>query len=459
MPSERPQDCSICRQGLTQQSGGVAGDSSSGTGAANGPRCTIPSHFLNAAAVSPAVEAFPSVAPMVTSTTPIPIEDPSLGGVPGNIIPPVKELTPEETFTELVKRLRGLLSRQNVSVDPSIALLMVGTSWMLGDQVSNNNNTSSSSSSESNDLHITVEALMSHPFIGSLKASKETIIRAAEAVGSHVLRVDKEAEKIYPIMKAQRCTLILRNLDCQVDELREFVAQSPALAKYTESEPILEIRKEIVGGQINWFVTLPTAEDTTETALWLRQQKFKEHEIQVGIKSESEFQSFMSRPMPTWNMEGAFIPLVPMHYGPDKGRMRRGSQRGGRPGNRGGRTRGGAHRRNWTQDGVPVVSDGMRHRGGSNRGGGRGGPRSRGGMRRGGGKFADWYEGADRDGGIIVGDGLQDEVDASDFPPLMESAKLSSFGYGGREFKQYSPTTLRELRDRVVHTSATEVAM
>eukprot|EP01054_Gregarina_sp_Poly1_P000379 Gregarina_sp_Poly_1__378@NODE_1094_length_5111_cov_363_423473_g758_i0_p2_GENE_NODE_1094_length_5111_cov_363_423473_g758_i0NODE_1094_length_5111_cov_363_423473_g758_i0_p2_ORF_typecomplete_len524_score79_40_NODE_1094_length_5111_cov_363_423473_g758_i034325003 len=415
VPSERRQDCSICRHGLNPQAL-----------AESGACCTIPSHFLNA------VEPFP--APATLRSGPVSEE-----------LAASKELSPEETFSELVKRLRGLLSRQNVSVDPSIALLMVGSPWMEPTGIS---------APEKNDIYITVDALMSHPVIASLKASKETIIKAAEAVGPHVLRVNKEAERIFPIMKAQRCTLILRNLECQVDELREFVSQAPSLQKYTESEPILEMRKEIVGGQINWFVTLPTADDATETALWLRQQKFNDQDIRVGVKSESEFQSFMSRPMPTWNMEGAFVPLVAMQYGLDgKTRMRRGGQRGGRM-TRGGRTRGGANnRRNWSQDNGSHTAEVMRTRG--SRGSGRGG-RSRG-LRR-GARFPDWYDGNERDGAMIVGDGIREEVDPNEFPPLMESAKLSNFGYGGREFKQYSPTTLRELRDRV-HNSATEVAM
>eukprot|EP01053_Blabericola_migrator_P004778 Blabericola_migrator_1__4777@NODE_2513_length_2657_cov_386_223552_g1573_i0_p1_GENE_NODE_2513_length_2657_cov_386_223552_g1573_i0NODE_2513_length_2657_cov_386_223552_g1573_i0_p1_ORF_typecomplete_len481_score57_50_NODE_2513_length_2657_cov_386_223552_g1573_i09542396 len=447
VPSERPQDCEICRQGRPLS------DVNLEAASPEKPGCTIPSHFMRRG------ELDDSIYPTPPST--VATESPGVGGMRSSvddrknddscspnvplIVPPPStvsappELSPEQTFAELVKRLRTLLSRQNVSVDPSIALLMSTSPQQLPEE-----------------LCITVEALMSHPFIGSLKASKETVIDAAEAVGSHVLRVDRENSCIFPIMKAQRCTLILRDLKCEVEELRDFVAEAPALKKYTDSEPILEIRQELLGGQINWFVTLPSADDTTDTALWLRQQKFKDQDIRVAVKSESAFQSFVSRPMPTWNMEGAFVPLVPMQYGVDsgRGRGRRGGIRGGRlsRGSRGGR----GPRRTFNSP-PGGDSDSALRRGG--RGNARSGSRFRGGGQRRGSRYpSDWFDGAERDGNMIVGEGVRDdEVDPSDFPPLMESAKLCNFGYGAREFKQYSPSTLRELRDRV-HGSA-EVAM
>lgn len=161
----------------------------------------------------------------------------------------------EDVFTELVTRLRRLLSRHNISVDPSVALLL---------------------QMDSGSLYISAEVVLQHPVIASLYVDENVVLRAAEAVGQGLIRVDLEAKRLYPVMKAERCTLILRDLETDVSALSDFLDKCPHTQSNGNVVSIMEAT--VINSKTTWFVTLKTAEQAAETALWLRTQTFN-----VGI--------------------------------------------------------------------------------------------------------------------------------------------------------------------------------
>lgn len=110
---------------------------------------------------------------------------------------------------------------------------------------------------------------------------------------------------IKPILKAERTTLILRDLDNDVieEEIFDLLNKCPhfhAEDTTTENCPdetrklVVNLRKEVHG---TWFVTLKTEDLTTRVALWLRGQKLRDHsssQLRVGIKSEHPIASLLS---------------------------------------------------------------------------------------------------------------------------------------------------------------------
>ncbi|OII72876.1 uncharacterized protein cubi_00848 [Cryptosporidium ubiquitum] len=115
---------------------------------------------------------------------------------------------------------------------------------------------------------------------------------------------------IKPIFKAERTTLILRDLENDVieDEIFDLLKKCPhfysleaasndkTAENSTEAvrKLVVDFRKEVHG---TWFITLKTEDLTTKVALWLRSQKLRDHNsspIKVGIKSEHPIASLLS---------------------------------------------------------------------------------------------------------------------------------------------------------------------
>lgn len=115
---------------------------------------------------------------------------------------------------------------------------------------------------------------------------------------------------IKPIFKADRTTLILRDLESDVieDEIFDLLKNCPHFftEEFASSDKtpensadvvrklVVDFRKEVHG---TWFITLKTEDLTTKVALWLRNQKLREGSsslIKVGIKSEHPIASLLS---------------------------------------------------------------------------------------------------------------------------------------------------------------------
>ncbi|CUV04859.1 unnamed protein product [Cryptosporidium hominis] len=115
---------------------------------------------------------------------------------------------------------------------------------------------------------------------------------------------------IKPIFKAERTTLILRDLENDVieNEIFDLLSKCPHFhTGETSSENktneysldavkklVVNFRKEIHG---TWFITLKTEDLTTKVALWLRDQKLRDNNsslLRVGIKSEHPIASLLS---------------------------------------------------------------------------------------------------------------------------------------------------------------------
>ncbi|POM84424.1 hypothetical protein CmeUKMEL1_12325 [Cryptosporidium meleagridis] len=114
---------------------------------------------------------------------------------------------------------------------------------------------------------------------------------------------------IKPIFKAERTTLILRDLEDDVieNEIFDLLSKCPHFHTGETSEDktneynldavkklVVNFRKEVHG---TWFITLKTEDLTTKVALWLRSQKLRDNNsslLRVGIKSEHPIASLLS---------------------------------------------------------------------------------------------------------------------------------------------------------------------
>ncbi|KAH8584545.1 uncharacterized protein ELE39_000435 [Cryptosporidium sp. chipmunk genotype I] len=143
----------------------------------------------------------------------------------------------------------------------------------------------------------------------SEKESTNTLLDASKFI-MEFLEAGREKDiYIKPIFKAERTTLILRDLDNDVieNEIFDLLKKCPHFHiggtsgnKANENSPdavrklVVNFRKEVHG---TWFITLKTEDLTTKVALWLRGQKLRDDNsslLRVGIKSEHPIASLLS---------------------------------------------------------------------------------------------------------------------------------------------------------------------
>lgn len=277
--------------------------------------------------------------------------------------PTEKQSLPQPTlFDHLCNSLRNILSRQNVASDPKLAQIM--RSWAEQQHQSNPsdsvasdvNNEEPKGQGKSTDtpqpaeqqqtpavllsdrrqssspppLGIPIAGLLEHPALAGLNIDEEMLYKATETLPANIVKVHRSQGYLEPIMKAERSTIFLRDMPegtTTEASLRQFLMESPLMQNSSSADVnghatdhsdtrIQVIRHEPIGNL--WFITLASSKLATEMALWLRQQEFNGQPLVVGVKSEAEYQSPLSKSATAaaFNMEGMFVPTAAPMYTP-----------------------------------------------------------------------------------------------------------------------------------------------
>lgn len=90
------------------------------------------------------------------------------------------------------------------------------------------------------DRRLPAEAVLTHPAFCRLGISVKDLIEAVALVDPRVVEVDSEAFTLVPKLEGIRNTLMLRDVRCSADELRQHVLSAPCL----EEQRVHEERRE-----------------------------------------------------------------------------------------------------------------------------------------------------------------------------------------------------------------------
>ena len=202
--------------------------------------------------------------------------------------------------------------------------------------------------------YVSVDTISQFKMVKQLTTDRDLLVQIMQR--SKLLELSADQSKVRPISKAERTTIILRDIasDTPLEELR-------ALFESDECAPVLNLRSDIGD---TWFVTFEDEDSCLKAALYLRQQKFQGKAIRLCVKSENLTRSFYQQPPAGWNgatgpgahNNGYFNPAG--NGAAPQRRMRPGygapMMRGPRPGGHfNGPSRGMPF---WDQDGVPMYT-------------------------------------------------------------------------------------------------------